>query len=102
MGDIGTGGAAQAAGLQRGDRVLAMDGRPVADAAQLREWILQSGRTGVAQPQTWRIARDGLARDILVQPKVIPAGEGKIGRIEAAIGAPPETSLCAMASGTVW
>jgi len=91
MGDIGVGGAAQAAGLQRGDRVLAMDGRPVADAAQLREWILQSGRTGVVQPQTWRIARDGVARDILVQPKVIAAGEGKVGRIEAVIGAPPET-----------
>ena len=91
MGDIGAGGAAQAAGLQRGDQVLAVNSRPVADAAQLRERIFQSGRTGVAQPQTWRIVRDGVARDILVAPKVITIAEGKAGRIEAAIGAPPET-----------
>jgi regulator of sigma E protease len=91
MGDIGAGGAAQSAGLQRGDQVLAVNTRPVADAAQLRQWILQSGSTGVTQPQTWQIVRDGVAREMLIQPKVITVAEGKVGRIEAGIGAPPET-----------
>lgn len=91
LGEIGADGAAQAAGLRRGDRVLSVDGRPVSDAAQLREWILQSGRSGVASAQTWRVARDGIESEVQVHPKVIGSTGGPIGRIEAAIGAPPET-----------
>lgn len=91
MGDIGAGGAAQLAGLRKGDQVLAVDGRPVADASQLREWILQSGRSGTVSPQTWRIARDGVQMDVSVQPKVMAVTGATVGRIEAAVGAPPET-----------
>ena len=91
MGEVGAGGAAQAAGLHRGDRVLAVDGKPVADAAQLREWILQSAHSGAAAVQTWRIARSGVEHDIPVQPKVISVAGKPVGRIEAAIGAPPQT-----------
>ena len=91
--DVVAGGPAQAAGLQRGDLVLATDGRAVRDASQLRERIRQSGSTGFAQPQQWRVLRDGMQRDIVVAPKVVVATEGSLGRIEAALGAQPETVM---------
>src|SRR5690606_33248848 len=38
MGEVMDGGPAARAGLRAGDRVLSVDGRPVEDAARLREW----------------------------------------------------------------
>ena len=84
-------GPAQRAGLARGDLVLSVDGRTVADATQLIEGIRQSGRSGTALPQQWRIQRDGALLELNVQPKVVAEAGGHIGRIEAVIGAMPET-----------
>lgn len=82
-------GPASRAGLREGDRVLSVDGRLVADAAQLREWIRAAVRNGVPQPMAWVIERHGERLDL----DVLPAfnGEGAtVPRIEAYIGTAPE------------
>jgi len=88
MGRILEGGPAQRAGLREGDRVLAIGDRPVADAAQLREWIRGSVRDGVPQPMTWRIERDGQRLALEVLPAYGTEG-ASAPRIEAYIGTPP-------------
>ncbi len=90
VGKVNAGGAAARAGLQEGDRVLAIDGRPVVEAAKLRELIRASGADGEAQAMTWRVERGGRELDIEVLPAVVLQGGKRIGRIEAFIGAPPE------------
>ena len=89
------GGAAQAAGVQAGDRVLSVDGVAVRDAAALRERIRQSVKASVPgsrEPeQRWLILRDGREVELAVQPRPAQAPDGqRIGRVEAAIGATPE------------
>jgi len=60
LGEISADGAALEAGLLPGDRVLSVSGAVISDAAQLRELIRQSGRTGrghctdLAGRATWR------------------------------------------------
>ncbi len=90
MGRINADGAAHDAGLREGDRVLSVDGRPVQEAARLRELIRANGADGQAQPMTWRIERDGRTLDIAVTPAVVTHEGQRIGRIGAYIGAPPE------------
>ncbi|MCC7099726.1 MAG: RIP metalloprotease RseP [Rubrivivax sp.] len=91
LGEIKAGGAAAAAGLRKGDRVLAIDGAPVADAYSVRERILDSVREGRAAVQHWRIERAGQPLELTVQPRVIEEGGRAIGRIEAYVGAAPQT-----------
>lgn len=94
------GGAAQAAGVMAGDRVLAVDGVPVRDAAALREKIRQSlalagtaGEEG-GPVQVWRVMREGRELELDVRPRPAQTPEGqRIGRVEAAIGAAPEAVL---------
>ncbi len=90
MGEIKPGGAASAAGLRTGDRVLSVDGRSIVDAATLRETIRTSASTATVQPQQWRVERAGQAIDVVVEPVVVTDGERRVGRIEAFIGGPPE------------
>ncbi|MFZ9433001.1 MAG: RIP metalloprotease RseP [Burkholderiaceae bacterium] len=99
------GGAAQAAGVKAGDRVLAVDGWLVRDASALRERIRAwgaaargSGATADTPPNTaaqrWRILRDGREMELEVRPQMVPSGDGPpIGRVEAVIGTAPETVL---------
>ena len=113
IGKIEEGSAAQQAGLKPGDQVIRVDGKLVADAQQLRDWIraqpqsqsqslqddvrLQEGsqsRAGTI-PQIWEIDRAGQKLTLPVQPRwtVLP-GQAKsegVMRVGAIVGAPPET-----------
>ena len=90
MGQIKPGGAAAAAGLRAGDRVLSVDGVAIADAASLREIIRASAAPATPAPQKWHVDRVGQSIDLVVQPALVTDGDRRIGRIEAFIGGPPE------------
>lgn len=99
LGDVVAGGAGAAAGLRPGDRVLAVDGAPVADAASLRQAI----RASAGRDLRWSIEREGRLLEVVVTPREAPgsasgsasgaAGSAVQGRIEAFIGAPPQTVI---------
>jgi regulator of sigma E protease len=93
LGDIMPGGAAQRAGLQSGDGVLAVNGRPVVDGTQLRELIRTYGRQGEMVPQRWLIQRQGSNLELAVAPDLVDEGEQRVGRIGAYVGAPVDTVL---------
>ncbi len=90
MGEIKPGGAAAAAGLRAGDRVLSVDGVAIADAASLREIIRTSVAAATSAAQQWQVDRAGQTLDLVVEPAVVADGDRRIGRIEAFIGGPPE------------
>jgi regulator of sigma E protease len=91
MGEVQAGGPAAAAGLERGDLVLAVDGRPVADAHDLRERIRAAVRDGEGVPMQWQLDRQGRRLTLAVTPRVLADGERRIGRIDAYVGGAPET-----------
>ncbi len=90
VGDVQPDGAAAAAGLRRGDKVLRLGDRSIADGAQLRDAIRSSVRDGRPLAQTWQIERDGSARSIVVTPLAITENGVTFGRIGALVGGPPE------------
>ncbi len=83
------GGPAAKAGVQAGDRVLAIDGQPVTDAGQVIERVRASAAAEGAAAQRWRIERAGQALELTVQPRVVRDGERRLGRIDAQFP-PPE------------
>ncbi|MGM9426527.1 RIP metalloprotease RseP [Hydrogenophaga sp. MI9] len=90
MGQIVADGAAAAAGLREGDRVLRVDGRPVVDGAALRQRIRAGvDADGKAVEQVWDIVRAGQSLSLAVLPRPEKAGEVWIGRIGAFVGAAP-------------
>jgi regulator of sigma E protease len=78
------------AGLRPGDRVLSIDGVPVADALSVRDAIRASGRGGIARPMQWRIDRGGRTLDLKVTPAIVSEAGQQIGRVGVAPGQPPE------------
>ncbi len=94
LGDVKAGGPAASAGLQKGDRVLAVDGAPIVDAQTLRERIRQSVRDGATVAQQWQVQRGSgatlSALEISVRPRLAQDGARDIGRIDAFVGAAPE------------
>lgn len=88
--EVVPGGAAEAAGLRVGDLVLAVGSERISDGQQLYELIRRSGSTGQAQPQRWRVQRDGAVLELPVQPRVVVDGGASIGRIGARVSLPPE------------
>ena len=90
LGEVRPGGAAAAAGLREGDRVLSIDGTAVGDASQLRELIRASGATGSERTMHWRVRRGERVLDVDVRPAVVGDGAQQVGRIEAFVGAPPQ------------
>jgi serine protease Do len=60
---------ADKAGLQEGDRILAIDGAPIRDAQQAR-WLISIG--GVGKKVTLRIVRDDKAFDLPVTLEELP------------------------------
>ncbi|MBS1177086.1 MAG: hypothetical protein H6R06_1498 [Proteobacteria bacterium] len=90
MGEVKAGGPAASAGLRAGDRVLNVDGQPVADAQVLRERIRQAVRDGAAQPMRWQVDREGRLVDVEVLPRVLDDNGTRIGRVDAFIGQPVE------------
>jgi regulator of sigma E protease len=91
MGEIRAGGAAERAGLQAGDRILEVDGRPVPDGQRLRELIRASVDGDRAVPMRWRLQRAGGELELTVTAAVVDDGRTRIGRIEAFVGDAPET-----------
>ncbi len=93
LGEVMGGGAAERAGLRKGDLVLAVGGLAIVDGQQLREWIRGqvAGSQGVASD--WRVLREGRELSLRVTPDVLAdrAGTGlPVGRIGALVGAAPE------------
>jgi regulator of sigma E protease len=93
LGKIKEGGPAARAGLLEGDRVLGIDGQPVADAQSLRERIRAAAASKTGPTQRWMIERAGRSVEIEVTPRIEAGGTGAssapIGRIEAYVGSPP-------------
>jgi regulator of sigma E protease len=97
LGVIKAEGAAQAAGLREGDRVLRVDGAPMTDAAMLVQRI----RASADKPMAWTVQRTDDELNLTVRPRAVtdttkPGSAGasdpvpaSIGRIDAAVGAAP-------------
>ena len=91
LGEVKAGGPAERAGLKSGDRVLAVDGRPVNDAQTLREAIRGAVREGATTAQTWRVERKGQTLEIAITPRAAQDGNAPaVGRIDAFVGAAAE------------
>ena len=89
IGEVVPGGRAQAAGLQAGDRVLAVDGEPVADWFELVERIQQAP----GQSQQWLVERSGGEQTLQVTPAartVDGAEQGHVGAGVARVDWPDE------------
>lgn len=87
LGAVLEGGPAQQAGLREGDRIVAIDGQPMADAARARAAIRAwSG----AAPQSWDIVRAGHALRLAVTPRWVEQAGQRQPRVEAFVGAVPE------------
>ncbi|MEY4753303.1 MAG: metalloprotease RseP [Pseudomonadota bacterium] len=91
LGQVMAGGAAAQAGLLPGDRILAVDGWTVPDAASLRHLIRTSGAEHDPAEQSWRVLRADQTLTIPVRPLRISEHGQSIGRIEAAIGTNVQT-----------
>lgn len=92
IGKLVEGEAGARAGLRSGDLVLAVNGQPVQDAQQLRRYIrngLDADGRGLAA--RWLLERNGQQLELMVRPEPQGEGAGRIGRIGAYVGAPPET-----------
>jgi regulator of sigma E protease len=87
IGALIPGAAAEAAGLQPGDLVLQVDGKRITNAAQLLEWIRNSGAHPA--PQQWLIERNGVQRTLAVTPRPEQEAGQTIGRVGAVIGGVP-------------
>jgi regulator of sigma E protease len=87
------GGPAAQAGLQPGDRVLAVDGQSIADRSRLIEVIRASAADGTPHEMTWRIERAGRTLEVTIRPAVVAEGDKRVGRVEAALGRPPQMVL---------
>ncbi|MCX7662381.1 MAG: RIP metalloprotease RseP [Tepidimonas fonticaldi] len=94
LGEVMPDGAAAAAGLRSGDRVLAVDGEAMVDAQQLRARIRTAvDERGQARPQRWRIERDGSVQEVVVTPRPQPQGDAWVGRVGAMVGAAPAMTV---------
>ena len=118
LGEVKAGGPAAAAGLRSADRVLRVDGQPVADAQALRERIRSAVRGGgtalltqdapaqdstaprsaaqntaapepIALPMVWQVQRGSQVLDVAITPRVVRDGDRSVGRVDAFIGSPP-------------
>ncbi|HUR87487.1 MAG TPA: RIP metalloprotease RseP [Ramlibacter sp.] len=90
IGEVIDKGAAQRAGLQKGDIVVAIGSTPIVDGQQLRERIRAAVQSGLGLRETWQIRRGAQAVQLDVQPDGVQEADKVVGRIGAFVGAPPE------------
>ncbi|MBS0445754.1 MAG: RIP metalloprotease RseP [Proteobacteria bacterium] len=88
LGDVKPGGAGAKAGLEAGDRVLAIDGVAIDDASRVYDLIRTSAPGGVAKTMQWTVERAGRTLELAVRPAVITEGGKPIGRLELYPGQP--------------
>lgn len=81
------GGPAAKAGILEGDRVLSVNGRPIADAAGLIDIIRASAADGEPAVMTWRIEHAGQVREVSIQPASRIDGGSRVGYVDMRIGA---------------
>jgi regulator of sigma E protease len=86
LGDVKAQGAGAASGLKSGDRILAIDGRPVDDASQVVAAARASGKSGAATPMQWRIERGTAHLDLVVTPAVVVDKGARVGRLDIEVG----------------
>ena len=90
LGEVMAGGAAQRAGLRKGDTIVRVGGQPVGDAQQLRDLIRAQVQGGKAVTSNWDIERQGQRLQLPVTPDVVTEkGVPPVGRIAAYVGIPP-------------
>ncbi|OQW86773.1 MAG: RIP metalloprotease RseP [Rhodoferax ferrireducens] len=89
LGELQADGAAAQAGLLEGDEVQSIDGKPMRDGQELRRFIRDSGANGQAQPQRWKVLRQGQLLEVTLTPKVVTDGGATVGRIGAYVGSRP-------------
>jgi regulator of sigma E protease len=87
------GGPAARAGILEGDRVLSVNGRPIADAAGLIDIIRASAASSEPAAMTWRIERAGQVREVSIQPASRIDGGTRVGYVDMRIGARTPTVL---------
>jgi regulator of sigma E protease len=90
IGKVVASGAGAAAGLQPGDRVLSVDGRPMPDAALLRDVIFRARDGEQTRTMNWRVERTGQVLELQVTPRLLDEGGQRVARLGIVIGAPPE------------
>ena len=89
LGDVMPGSAAARAGLRKGDLVLAVGSTAVVDGQQLRQMIRKADTGPQAEPQHWRVQRDGAEVALDVSPEPKTDNGVTVGRIGAYVGALP-------------
>jgi regulator of sigma E protease len=102
VGEVLADGPAARAGLQRGDRVLAIDGQPVAEAMAVLERVraaVVTGADGMEKARTlrWSVERAGRTLELEVTPRLVRQdtrdGPRTLGRIDLQPGQAPERVL---------
>ncbi|MBK1613963.1 RIP metalloprotease RseP [Rubrivivax gelatinosus] len=91
IGEVRAGSPGAAAGLQPGDRVLAVDGRPVDDATALVQRVRGAVNQGEGVAMRWRVERTGRELELNVVPRVVIDASGAVGRIDTVVGGMPDT-----------
>ncbi len=82
IGEVTPGEPASLAGLQSGDRILAVDGEPIAGWG---EWV-ERVRASPEQSLTTEVERDGARLELSVTPRALVSEDGsEIGRIGAGV-----------------
>ena len=75
IGQVVDGGAADSAGIKSGDRVISADGQAI---QTWRSWVaFIQARPG--QPISVSIERDGLVKEVVLEPELTEDGKGRIG-----------------------
>ncbi|GIX31183.1 MAG: zinc metalloprotease [Porticoccaceae bacterium] len=85
VGDVLPGGPAERAGLKPGDRILAVDGEPVADWQAFVDYV--RARPGEPLKVVWE--RQGVRHEAVLTPRPVPGPDGTtVGQVGIAV-APP-------------
>ncbi|WP_140625809.1 RIP metalloprotease RseP [Methylibium rhizosphaerae] len=84
--DVVAGGPAGQAGLQKGDRVLSVDGEAVPDATRLLQIIRGAVQGTEPRPMVWRVQRGQEVIEATVTPAVVQDKDRSVGRVEAYLG----------------
>jgi regulator of sigma E protease len=93
IGEVRPGGPAAAAGLRTADRIVRIDEQRISEAQQVFERIRGAVRDGRGVPMSWQVQRGSETLEITVTPRAATDGARTIGRIDAALGAPPQRVL---------